>query len=149
MTALWLAIRLGAGRLLGWAAAVAGWLMADARRWLAALLAIAALVAVLQYRRAERWQDATHAERAARANDNRICRATADRLQAAITADNAEDAARAQAYQNARQADAVARARAVEAYRATQARIDALRASVGQNQAGGCATPDDVRGALR
>lgn len=149
MTALWLAIRLGAGRLLGWLGAAVGWIMADARRWLAALAVIAALVAVWQYRRAEHWQAATKAERAARAEDNRICRATADRLQAAIAADNAEDAARAQSYRNARQADAVARREAAEAYRATQGAIDGLRATVGQNQAGECATPDEVREALR
>ncbi len=101
-----------------------------------------------QVRGAEREADSYEAQWLAEQKAHAVTIASVDRLTDAVDADNAEDEARAAVYQNARVDAARAQERLAGAYRGTQATIDALRAAVGQNQAGGCATPDDVQEAL-
>lgn len=91
-----------------------------------------------------RWQGKFTTEAA----NHRITRASVTTLQAAIDADNAEDAAAAQSYQDARVRAAQAQGQADTAFATTRAAIGALRASVGRNGEG-CAVPVEVRSALR
>ena len=124
-------------------------LLAIAKRfwWLGPCLACGVLFAL--WRGAEREADSYEAQWLAEQKAHAVTIASVDRLTDAVDADNAEDEARAAVYQNARIDAARAQERLAGAYRGTQATIDALRAAVGQNQAGDCATPVDVREALR
>ena len=126
-----------------------GWLFASTPRWMAAGWALSLLVGYVLLGRSH---DATRAAQAATVACNvarSIERDSIMRLRAAVTADNFEDAARADAYQSALAEAARERARLADAYRPTRTRVDALRVAVGQNEAGTCLTPDDVREALR
>lgn len=86
--------RLFAGRAVKRIGGALGWLLADARRWLTALVIIAALAGWWQFRRAQAWESAFVAERAARAEDNRRWRAAADLARARAIANR--DAVEAQ-----------------------------------------------------
>ncbi|SNT19208.1 hypothetical protein [Sphingopyxis indica] len=68
-------------------------------------------------------------------------------LSDALEQKNAESMARAKALEDARSEAAQAQAAADRRYRSTQARIDVLRAAVGQNE-GVCDTPGEVTDAL-
>ena len=141
---------LGIGRWIGGAVSgVMRWLFASTPRWMAAGWALTILGAWLVIARAHDATRAAQADAVACNVARSIERASIVRLRAAVTADNFEDAARADAYQSALAEGARERARLADAYRPTRTRVDALRAAVGQNEAGTCLTPDDVREALR
>ena len=114
--------------------------------WLAPLAAAAIMFAL--WRGAEREADAYEARWKAEQQAHAVTRASVATLQAAINADNAEDAARGAALLQAQRDAATARQQAERAYAPTRRAIDALRASVGQNGAD-CDVPDEVREALR
>lgn len=120
------------------------WLTENPWRW--SLVIIAAL-ALLWWRadgRADKLAAALKDERAAHA----ITRASVAGLKLAVANQNADVERRAQEYQGARQQGAQAQERAARDFAPTQRRIDAVRAAVGSSE-GFCATPDDVKEALR
>ena len=114
--------------------------------WVAPLVAVGILFAM--WRGAEREADAYEARWKAEQLAHAVTRGSVDRLQAAVNADNAEDEARAAAYRDSLAQAATARRDAERAFASSQARIDALRAAAGNSAPSGCATPDDVAGAL-
>lgn len=86
----------------------------------------------------DEWRDKAKSEAAA----HEITLQSVKTLRDALDAKNAESLARAAALEKARQEAAQAQADAERQFRATQARIDALRAAVGKNRGDDCATPD-------
>lgn len=114
--------------------------------WVAPIIACGILFAL--WRGAEREADSYEARWKAEQLAHAVTRASVERLQAAVNADNVEDEARGEAYRQAATDAARAQSRNADAYRETARRIDALRAAIGQGRAD-CATPDDVREALQ
>lgn len=118
------------------------WLTADPTRM--AFAVVIGLCAFLAWRLSsvdgdrDEWRDKAKNEAAA----HEITLQSVKTLRDALDAKNAESLARAAALEKARQQAAQAQADADRQFRATQARIDALRAAVGQNRGDDCATPN-------
>ena len=77
--------------------------------------------------------------------DHAITTASLTTCRAAINDGNERIAARGRAAKQARRDVAQARERAERTFAPTARRIDAVRASVGQNEGNACDTPSDVR----
>lgn len=89
------------------------------------------------------WRDKTKSEVAA----HKVTLESVKTLRDALDQKNAESLARAKALQDARSEAAQAQADAERRYATTKARIDALRAAVGQN-GDDCSVPGEVSDAL-
>jgi hypothetical protein len=111
-----------------------------------ALLIVVGLLSWQNSRLADQRDDARTQAKAWK-DAQAITRQSLDDVIAALDQKNAESLARAKALQDARSEAAQAQADAERRYATTKARIDAMRAAVGQN-GDDCSVPEEVSDAL-